>query len=64
MYGGKLRTLRLKCTRQSLEAVLDRLPTAEVVKETEDGEFVVQAEVFGDGVEMWLNGQGENVVKI
>ena len=64
MYGGKLRTLRLKCTRQSLEAVLDRLPTAEVVKETEDGEFVVQAEVFGDGVDMWLKGQGENVIKI
>ena len=64
MYGGKLRTLRLKCTRQSREAVLDRLPTAEVVKETEDGEFVVQAEVFGDGVDMWLKGQGDGVTKI
>ena len=64
MYGGKLRTLRLKCTRQSLEAVLDRLPTAEVVKETEDGEFVVQAEVFGDGVDMWLKGQGDSVISI
>ena len=64
MYGGKLRTLRLKCTRQSLEAVLDRLPTAEVVKEIEDGEFVVQAEVFGDGVDMWLKGQGDSVISV
>ena len=58
MYGGKLRTIKLKCTKQSLEAVLDKFPTAKVIKQ-EDGGYVVQAEVFGDGVEMWLRGQGE-----
>ena len=56
MYGGKLRKLKLKCKSQSLEAVLDRFPTAKVIKK-EVGGYVVQAEVFGDGVDMWLRGQ-------
>lgn len=53
MQGGKLRRIKFKYKGNSLEAVLDRLPTAEVVKEEEDG-VVLQAEVFGDGVDMWL----------
>ena len=61
MYGGKLRKIRLKCKEQSVEAVLDRFPTAKVIKEGGD-EWIIQAEVFGDGVEMWLKGQ-ENAVK-
>ena len=56
MYGGKLRKLKLKCKPQSLEAVLDRFPTAKVIKKDVDG-YIVQAEVFGDGVDMWLRGQ-------
>ena len=48
--------MKLKCKPQSLEAVLDRFPTAKVVKKDVDG-YVVQAEVFGDGVDMWLRGQ-------
>ena len=31
MYGGKLRKVKLECQEQSLEAVLDKLPTAEVL---------------------------------
>jgi predicted DNA-binding transcriptional regulator YafY len=53
MQGGKLRRIKFKYKGNSLEAVLDRLPTAEVVKEEEDG-VVLQAEVFGEGVDMWL----------
>lgn len=63
MYGGKLRKIRLKCNDQCLEAVLDRFPTAEIVKKEGDG-YVVKAEVFGDGVDMWLKGQEENVEEI
>lgn len=59
MYGGKLRNIKLKCTEQSLEAVLDKFPTAKAIKKGEK-EYEVRAEVFGDGVEMWLRGQ--NVV--
>lgn len=60
MYGGKLQTIRFKYTGPSIEAVLDRLPTAEILEKAEDG-WVVQAEVFGKGVEMWLRSQGDYV---
>lgn len=53
MQGGKLRRIKFKYKGNSLEAVLDRLPTAEVVRREEDG-IVLQAEVFGNGVDLWL----------
>jgi len=58
MYGGKLEQIRFRFTGPSLEAVLDRLPTAEVVKEDGEG-WIIKAEVFGTGVKMWLRSQGE-----
>lgn len=60
MYGGKLRRLKFKYMGNSVEAILDRLPTAQVVDEQE-GVFTIQAEVFGNGVDMWLRSQGEQV---
>lgn len=61
MYGGKLNRIRFKYTGPSIEAVLDRLPTAEITGQDEEGWFV-EAEVFGKGVDMWLRSQGEYVV--
>lgn len=46
-----------------MEAILDRLPTARIVDEV-DGKYVIQAEVFGDGIDMWLRSQGENILNI
>lgn len=60
MFGGKLRKVKFKYKGMSLEAVLDRLPTAKVLSEEEDG-YIVSAEVFGDGIDMWIRSQGENV---
>lgn len=60
MYGGKLRKLKFLYKGFSIEAILDRLPTAKAT-ENGDGTYTVEAEVFGDGVDMWLKGQGENV---
>lgn len=60
MYGGKLRRVRFKCKEYSVEAVLDRLPTAKVEKE-EEGEYIICAEVFGNGIDMWLRSQGDNI---
>lgn len=61
MYGGKLQTVRFQYSGLSVEAVLDRLPTAEVLEE-KDGVFTIQAEVFGEkGIDMWLRSQGENI---
>jgi len=60
MYGGKLRRVRFTYSGMSIEAVLDRLPTA-VVESEKDGVYTVSAEVFGDGIEMWLKSQGDMV---
>lgn len=60
MYGGKLERIRFKYTGPSIEAILDRLPTAEIVEQTEDG-WIVKAEVFGKGIDMWLRSQGEKI---
>lgn len=40
---------------------MDRLPTAQVVDDDQEG-IVVQAEVFGDGIDMWLKSQGDFIV--
>jgi predicted DNA-binding transcriptional regulator YafY len=59
MYSGELRTVRF-LYRGNLEAVLDRLPTARVEKQTDDG-AIIRAEAYGSGVDMWLRSQGEKV---
>ena len=60
MYSGELRRVKFEYSGPSIEAVLDRLPTAEVVAK-KDGVYTVSAEVYGKGIEMWLKGQGEKV---
>ena len=56
MYGGELKRVRFEYSGPSIEAVLDRLPTA-IVKEVREGVFDVTAEVYGEGVEMWMGSQ-------
>ena len=58
MYGGKLERIRFKYTGPSIEAVLDRLPTAKIMEQDENG-WTVEAEVFGKGIEMWMRSQGD-----
>lgn len=60
MYGGRLRTIRFTYSGPSVEAVLDRLPTAEIISE-QDGIYEIRAEVFGKGIEMWVRSQGEYI---
>lgn len=60
MYGGKLQKVKFKYLGENIEAVLDRLPTARILSE-ENGVYVVSAEVFGKGIDMWLRSQGERV---
>lgn len=60
MFGGKLQRIRFRYTGPSIEAVLDRLPSAKAT-ELPDGGWNVEAEVFGKGVEMWLRSQGDYV---
>lgn len=58
MYGGKLERVRFRYSGPSIEAVLDRLPTARILSQDENG-WTVEAEAFGKGIEMWLRSQGD-----
>lgn len=60
MFGGELRTIKFLYKGLSIEAVLDRFPTAEILKHDENG-WLIRAEVYGDGVDIWLRGQGDIV---
>lgn len=60
MYGGKLERVKFRYSGPSIEAVLDRLPTARILSQDENG-WTVEAEVFGKGIEMWLRSQGEYI---
>lgn len=60
MYPGKLRKVKFKYTGPSIESVLDRLPTANILTET-NGTYVVSVEVYGNGIDMWLKSQDEKV---
>lgn len=58
MTPGSLMKIKFKFWGRSIEAVLDRLPTAEIIKQNGDT-YVIQAEVFGQGIKMWLLSQGQ-----
>lgn len=60
MYGGRLRNIKFRYTGKNVEAVLDRLPTAKILEKDDSG-YVITAEVFGDGIDMWIRSQGNNI---
>ncbi len=57
MWPGPLRRIRFEFTGPSLQAILDRIPTARVV-EKKNGVYTLEAEVYGDGIKMFLLSQG------
>lgn len=60
MYSGELKTVRFKFNGISPQAVLDRLPTARIVKRSNNCiEFI--AEVYGEGIKMWILSQGHTI---
>jgi len=60
MYPGKLEKIKFIYSGDSVEAVLDRLPTANVLKENSDG-YTIEAEVYGKGIDMWIKSQGDMI---
>ena len=60
MYGGKLQKIKFWYKGPSVEAVLDRLPTAEILQRDDKG-YLISAEVFGKGIDMWLRSQSDMV---
>lgn len=60
MYGGKLLRIRFLFYGDDVESVLDRLPTAKIIKEEEKG-TLIEVEVYGKGILMWILSQGKNI---
>ena len=56
MWPGKLRTVRFEFTGPSVQAVLDKLPTARIIERSES-KYLIEAETYGDGIKMWLLSQ-------
>ena len=63
MYGGKLQKVQFTYTGDYIDAVLDRLPTAKIIRQ-EGKSSVVRAEVFGKGIGMWIRSQGDLISEI
>lgn len=60
MLPGKLRKIRFEYSGTSVQAVLDKLPTAKII-ERSGGKYTLEAEVYGDGIKMWILSQGSRI---
>ncbi len=58
MWPGKLRTIRFEFSGPSVQAALDKLPTAKIIERLGGNKYLIEAEVYGDGIKMWLLSQG------
>ncbi|MFW6015089.1 MAG: helix-turn-helix transcriptional regulator [bacterium] len=61
MTPGKLLKIKFKFWGRSIQAVLDRLPTAKVINQQKESVYIVEAEVYGRGIKMWLLSQGQYI---
>lgn len=59
MYAGNLHKCQFRYSGRNKEAVFDRLPTAELKYEDDNG-YVFEVETYGRGIMMWLLSQGTN----
>lgn len=60
MYAGELFNIKLRCKRQALEAVLDRVPKFEILRENEE-DILLMVTAFGEGFIRWVAMQGDKV---
>jgi len=57
MFYGEHRKIRFEYTGPSVQAILDKLPTAKII-ERGRGKYLLEALVYGDGIRMFLLSQG------
>lgn len=60
MYAGELTKVQFLYTGPSVEAILDRLPTAQILLKSAD-RYIIEAEVYGKGLMMWFLSQGNYI---
>lgn len=57
MWPGELQVIRFEFTGPSVQAILDRLPTAKIIDYSHK-KYTIDATVYGDGILMYLLSQG------
>lgn len=57
MWPGPNRRIRFEFTGPSIQAILDKIPTAKII-DYSDNKYTLEAEVFGTGIKMFLLSQG------
>ena len=57
MWPGPTRKIRFEFSGPSVQAILDRIPTAKIIDKYAD-KTIIEAEVFGSGIKMFLLSQG------
>lgn len=60
MFPGEFRRIKFEFTGPSVQAVLDKIPTAKII-EKRGNVKVIEAETYGTGINMFLLSQGKNV---
>lgn len=60
MYQGTLSKVKFEYYGFSIEHILDRLPTAQI-KQITDNKYLVETEVYGQGIIMWILSQGSKI---
>jgi predicted DNA-binding transcriptional regulator YafY len=60
MFPGEYKKIRFKYTGVSVQAILDKIPTAKVIDKVGDSK-IIEAETFGTGVNMFLLSQGTRI---
>ena len=53
MFPGEYRKIGFEYTGASVQAILDKLPTARVINKTGDT-AIIEAEIYGTGINMFL----------
>lgn len=60
MFPGEYRKIRFEYTGMSVQAILDKIPTARVINKT-GNTAIIEAETYGTGVNIFLLSQGSKV---
>lgn len=58
MYGGSLKRIKFLYKGVNPEPVLDKVLTSKVIEKQDDG-YVMTAEAFQNGLDMWIRSQGD-----
>lgn len=60
MFPGEFRKIKFEYTGPSVQAILDRIPTAKVV-DVNGNKKIIEAETYGTGINMFLLSQGKTI---